>query len=90
MQGIHHFAGVRLRVTGSGVLRTSLSSLDATNTFTLPTITMASTTDIEPFKLANFTNQRAQLIITTTAKDETFVISKITVFAKPLFNEFPS
>jgi len=90
MQAIHHFLGARFRVTGSGVLRTRFDSLDETRTNALPNLTMAATTDIEPLRVGNFTTQRAQLVITTTAINETFVISNISVFIKPVAVELPS
>ena len=89
MQAIHHFVGVRFRITGSGVLDLVLQTLDGTSSSTLPTLTMASTTDIEPLRLANFTTQRAQLKGSTNAINETFVISRITVFVKPVATEYP-
>lgn len=90
MQAIHHFIGVRVRVTGSGVLQMNFASLDEIRTNTLPNLTLLSTTDIEPLRLGNFTTQRAQLKITTTGINETFVISRLTIFVKPVATELPA
>lgn len=84
-----HFGMVRMRVTGSGVLRPTLFSLDSVNSSTLPTITMAATTNREPTILANFIEQKAQLELQTIAIDETFEISKIVIFTKLVASEFP-
>ena len=84
-----HFNAARMRANGSGVLRSTLYSLDAVNSAVLPTITLAVTTNREPTILANFIEQRAYLDIRTTAKDEWFVISKITVFIKPVSTGYP-
>lgn len=84
-----HVGMVRLRVTGSGVLRSTLYSLDSINSSVLPTITMAATTNREPTILANFTEQKSQLELQTTAIDETFEISKIVIFTKPVAAEYP-
>jgi hypothetical protein len=84
-----HFGAVRLRVTGSGSLRMFINSLDSVEVDTLSAITMASTTATEPVALANLTSQRGQLQIQTTAIDETFTISRIIVFVKPVATGFP-
>ena len=86
---INHYTGVRLRVTGSGVLKMNLYSLDSVNTVALPNLTMAATTAREPFVLANFKSQRAQLEIRTDEIDERFRISKIVLYMKPSETQFP-
>lgn len=86
---ILHFGSVRYRVNGSGVLRTTLQSLDEVNTEVLPTMAMATSTAKELSILANFRSQRAKLRIETTAINETFTISKIVVFIKPTSAGFP-
>lgn len=84
-----HFGSVRTRVTGSGVLRPTLQSLDEVNTATLPTITMSATTNREPTVLANFIDQRGQLKLETTAIDEIFSVSKIVIFVRPVATGYP-
>ena len=84
-----HFNAARLRVNGFGILRQILYSLDDINSQALPNITLASTTNKEPTVLVNFTEQRAYLDLRTTAKDEYFVVSKITIFVKPISSGYP-
>lgn len=55
----------------------------------LAPLTLSATTDIEPVKLANFRNQRAQLDIRVENIDEYFRISKITVFVKESASGYP-
>lgn len=86
---ILHCNAVRLRVTGSGNLALILRSLDEVNTSTLAEITMAATTAVQPTQLANFSSQRICLELGTDAIDETFTISKIVIFVKPLYSELP-
>lgn len=86
---INHYGFVRLRVTGSGNLKMRLLSLSETKTKTLTPLTMTSSTDKEITKKCNFTQQRAQLEIKTTEIDETFVISRIIVFIKPVAEAYP-
>ena len=87
---INHYNAVRMRITGAGSLQMRFLSLDAIDTQTLVPFTMAATTAREPTRLANFKSQKAQLEIKTTVIDETFRISKIIIFAKPVESEFPS
>jgi hypothetical protein len=84
-----HFGSVRMRVTGSGVLRPTLQSLDEVNISTLPNVTMSATTNREPTVLSNFIDQRGQLKLETTAIDETFTVSKITIFIRPVATGYP-
>lgn len=87
---IQHYNGVRMRLTGSGSLQMTMLSLDEVDTQTLIPFTMAATTQREPTRLANFKSQSMQLEVKTTLINETFRISKIIIFAKPVESEFPS
>lgn len=78
-----------MRVIGSGNLKLYLRSLDDIKNAILPIIPMQLTTDREPTVLANFVNQRAQLEIKTTEINETFNISVIIVYIKPVSTEYP-
>ena len=89
-ENIVHFNGVRMRVVGSGNLLMSLYSLDDVRSFTLVPFTLASTTRFEPFRLANFMEQRASLEIKTTAINEWFRINRVLVYAKPTFVDYPA
>ncbi len=86
---IVHFAGVRLRVTGSGNLDLQFLSLDSVDTQTLAAIPMSSTNAREPTRLANFISQRGQLKISTNVIDEVFKINRIVLFVKPIWSQFP-
>lgn len=86
---INHFGLIRLRLNGSGNLRMRLWSLDQVKNTILVPIAMQTVTNVEPTKLCNFTQQRAQLEVRTTAIDETFKISKIVIFTKPVATSYP-
>lgn len=86
---VQHYNGVRMRLTGAGSLQMTLYSLDEVNSSVLVPFTMAATTAREPTRLANFKSQRASLEVKTTVINETFRISKIIIFAKPVESEFP-
>lgn len=86
---ILHCVGVRYRVNGSGSLRTTLRSYDNVESSSLANVTMAASTNREPTILANFRQQAMQLELKTTAIDETFKISKIVVFVRPIATGYP-
>lgn len=86
---IIHFTAIRLRLNGNGNLQPSLKSLDEINTQNLVVMSMTSTTNKEPTRLANYIDQRGFLELKTTLINEWFVISKITIFVKPLFTSYP-
>lgn len=86
---INHYGAVRVRAKGYGQLQMSLLSLDETLSNTLAPITMATATNVEPNRLCNFTQQRAKLMIGTINFGETFQISKIIIFVKPVAKSWP-
>lgn len=86
---IVHFAGVRMRVTGSGNLDLQFLSLDNVESQTLTPLTMSTTNAREPTRLANFISQRGMLKISTNAINETFKINRIILFVKPIWSQFP-
>lgn len=85
----HHVVGVRLRCTGSGTLKLSLSDLDDVQTQSLADLTLSATTRFEPTRLANFQSQRIRLTGKVIEKDEYFEIQRIIIFAKPVAVEYP-
>jgi hypothetical protein len=87
---ISHFTGVRMRVVGSGELEMKLISLDDVEEFEMVPFTLASTTNREPFRLANFNQQRALLEGKTDTINEVFRINRIILFCKPLWTDYPS
>jgi hypothetical protein len=88
-QVINHYGAIRLRVNGSAQLQLTLFSFDEVQGTILVPIPIQTTTNIEPNRLSNFTQQRAKLMISTQNLDETFQISKIIVFTKPVAQSFP-
>ena len=88
-QEILHFGYVGLRASGSGTLLLYLRSLDNIRSSQLPSITLASPTNIEPKVIANFVEQRAQLEIRTEGLNEVFNISRIVIGTKAIFTEKP-
>ncbi len=86
---INHYGAVRLRVNGSASLQMTLFSLDEVQSNVLVPINIQTSTAVEPNRLSNFTQQRAKLQIKTTAINETFTISKIIIFIRPVAKSWP-
>jgi len=85
----HHVVAVRLRVLGSGNLKLALTDLSQIQTLNLVDLPMSVATRIEPTRLANFQSQRIRLEGQTTEINETFVISRVIIFAKAVAVEYP-
>lgn len=88
-ENISHFTGIRMRVTGNGTLKMKLQSLDDVRSLTLIPFTMASSTNIEPFRLCNFMEQRVRLEVKTNLIYATFRINRIIIYAKETFTSYP-
>lgn len=87
-----HFNAVRVRVIGVGNLKAQMQGYNAvwTKDFTNGTPAVMTTTNPrEMNRLTNFTSQVGRVKIYTDAINETFQISAITVFAKPLWTDYP-
>lgn len=90
-ESINHYNGLRIRLTGSGLFRMTLESLNGIKTYPMVPLTMSATTPIEPTRLANFMSQRALLRGEITDFNDHFVISRIVVMIKPqVFSEYPA
>lgn len=88
-ENIYHFGGTRIRVTGAGNLIPTLKGLDNVITSVLSTLAMASAPGREKVILANMLNQRARLVLQTTAIDETMNINQIILYVKPIYMSYP-
>lgn len=86
-ENILHFGGIRLRVTGFGNLIPTWRSLDNIRQRIMNVIPMADQTNIEPFKLGGFVQQRARLRVETAQMDARFYIQKIILFVKGLYTQ---
>jgi len=89
-ENISHFTGTRMRLTGSGSLKMTFKSLDEVEEQELVPFTMQVTTNREPFRLANFNQQRAMLEGYTEVIDEVFRVNRIIIFVKELWADYPS
>jgi len=87
---VSHFAGVRMRINGTGNLTMRLLSFQEVREQVLTPFGMSLTTRVEPLRLANFNEQRAMLEGKTTEIDEYFKINRIVLLAKPIWADYPA
>lgn len=93
-ENIQHFSHMRLRIVGSGILRSTIYSLDDIRSQALPNYTMAATTRIEPTILTNFVEQRARIKYYITDVNEEnptdwFRLTRVVIFMKDFGSEYP-
>lgn len=88
-ENILHFTAVRMRVVGQGSLKMRLNSLDDVQTQELVPFSMSAGTNIQPTRLCNFLQQRAQLEVYTTELNDFFKINRIILFVKESATSYP-
>jgi hypothetical protein len=88
-EDILHYTGVRMRVVGSGVLKTVVQSLDYINTELLADLTLRSVNNVNPFLLCNFVEQDASLRVYMDTLGDFMNFSKLVMFSKNIFTGYP-
>ena len=86
---IIHYGRVKLRVTGSGVLRGTLFGYNEITSAALPNTTMQTTNARQVSRLTNFLTERAKLRLETTDINEVFRITSIVIFVRSVYSEYP-
>lgn len=84
-----HSVGARYRVRGTGMFRTRMWDMDNTRYQNLDNITLATATPREKTVLVNFQDQGIQIQFRTIHIGETFNMSKIVCFVKPVAESYP-
>ena len=84
-----HYAGITVRVTGSGQLRTTWETLDQGPSKALVPIPLPWKKGQFPFRLGGFTAQRAALRVEVTGMSEHFQINRIIIWCSPLWTGYP-
>jgi len=87
---INHYTGIRIRVNGTGVLRSILYGFDQVRFTNLPNYTMGVSPGQMPFILTSFVTQRARLMLKTTAINEEMKVNRILIYMKEVFTGYPS
>ena len=88
-EGLVHFGAVRMRVTGSGNLKSTIYSQDEVRAVTVAPIAMEETTDKQPTRPTSLIAERAMYKIYTDMKDEVFFIQRIIIYSKPIYSGYP-
>jgi hypothetical protein len=88
-ESVNHYSHTRMRINGSGEIKTRFLSLDEIRDNVMVPIAMADPSNIEPLRLGNFTEQRCSLELKTTTIDYVFHCSKIIIFAKKTATSYP-
>jgi hypothetical protein len=89
MDNENHYHLVRADVKGIGNLQLTLYSFDDVYSFNLRPIVMTSLAARTQDALANFRGQGARLKFQVTEIDESFQISEIRVYLRPIGTSFP-
>lgn len=89
-ENILHINAVRIRANGLSSLKLKLIGYDQNMGSELVPLPITPHPGKSYVRLANFMDQRAQLEIKTTEKDEVFKIQRIVIYAKPIYAEFPA
>lgn len=84
-----HFASIRIRVDGTGLLRLAVFSLDELTSKLLVPLQMAPKNRFSPTRLVNFVEQRATFELKTVRFNEKFRINRIVIFTKELYRSYP-
>jgi hypothetical protein len=82
---VNHFAGIKLRVKGSGNLQISVQGEDDINSTTYNSIILSANPGLEPDRLINFTNEKCAIKLRVSLFGEWFNLSRLDVWAKELW-----
>lgn len=88
-QFINHFNAVRLRVTGSGLLKVKILSLDGASFQSATPVTLQPMTDRLITQLLNFRASHAQVELRVEDLDANFTLQGLIVYYRPLEVEYP-
>lgn len=86
---INHFAGIRLRISGSGTLAITLSGEDEVDTGTGASVVLSSAPGGEIEVPLNFKNEKMSVKLRLTTFGSYFILNKLEVLAKPLWQSRP-
>lgn len=89
MNNLIHFGAIRIRLTGSGYMQSSLLSYDEVQQSNQVQSTMQSVTAYPVNILTNFTAFASKLELKTVNFGESFFISQIILYVKPVATSIP-
>lgn len=86
---VYHFAGIRVRVKGSGVLQVSLSGLDGGQSTTVPSLLLQTSPGRPLYRGFNFSSERCSVKLRTNQANEFLALTHFTLFHKLLWSTRP-
>lgn len=89
-ESILHFGAIRLRVHGTGNLTPTLFNMDKSDQFTPNSYNLDNVDGTEPLVLTNLNTQRAILRLETNTQGAFFQVSRIVIYQKPIWEDYPS
>lgn len=84
---INHYAGIRLRLRGSGSLSLIVNSYDLTVHEDYAGVTLSATPGGELLYRTDFLSERASFRFTLAAVNQWFLVNRYTVFCRPMWTE---
>lgn len=84
-----HFGIVRIRVVGTGNLILTFQGYDQVLQEELAPLAMSNPNSREMRVLSNFVSQEGMLKIETRLINEIMRVNRVTIYAKPLWAEYP-
>jgi hypothetical protein len=84
-----HYHLVDIRAIGSGALKMKMLGYDANQTQELLPLILTSRPGKTLHRLSSFIDQKCQLECRMENINENFKIHKITIYPRPIFNQFP-
>lgn len=89
---IHHFGGLKFRVTGSGTFTIDLYPEDGypSSGTSITGLTLATAPNSEPDRLINFTNEKMAIKCGVSLIDENYAVCRIDTWIRPIWLRRPS
>lgn len=85
----NHFAGIRLRIKGTGNLQITLAGLDAVTTSTAPSLALSAAPGKPLWRGFNFKNERCAVKLRMSNANERFTLTHFSLFYKILWTSRP-
>ena len=82
---VYHYAGIRVRVKGSGNLQISLSGVNSVQTAYAPSLPLQANPGRPFFRGFNFTSEKCAVKLRTNEPNESFLLTHFTLFHKLLW-----
>lgn len=86
---INHYAGIRQRIRGNGVLTLRVNAYDLATWESYAGVGLSTTPGKELLIRTDFLSERASFRLTLASANQWFLVNRYTVFCKPMWTERP-